>query len=431
MQENIETTNTQIENTAVKAVPVQKQERIETLDILRGFALLGIFLIHMPAWFGTPAIYLMVLGESMWTNIWDTTVASFIDLFFLGKFYTIFSFLFGLGFVIFYERAKARASKPVLLFYKRIFILLIIGLLHAFFIWYGDILVSYALLALLLPAFFNRKSKTYIKWAIVLFSLFLLFFGLVALATGMATRMGLVNEAEVMANVLPMIEQMRSGIESSFQAYRYGAFADIMAQRRADVLLGYSQIWALFFMIFPLFLLGIYVGKKGILQNIEANMGFIKKAWKWGLIIGLPMSIVKFIAGNQMNHLLPDIFSFLYYAGSILGDTGMSIFYMTSIILLCQNAKWLLRLKPFGYVGRMALSNYLLQSIIGTLIFYNYGLGLYGQIAPAFGMALALVIFAMQIFISKWWLGRYQFGPMEWTWKSLTYGKRFKNKVQN
>jgi uncharacterized protein len=183
-------------------------------------------------------------------------------------------------------------------------------------------------------------------------------------------------------------------------------------------------------MVFPLFLLGVYVGKKGILQNIDANSGFIKKAWKWGLIIGLPMSIVKYIAGNQMNHLLPDIYYFLYYTGSILGDTGMSIFYMTSIILLCQNAKWLLRLKPFAYVGRMALSNYLLQSIIGTLIFYNYGLGLYGQIAPAFGMFLALVIFAVQIFISKWWLEHRQFGPMEWLWKSLTYGKRFKNKVQ-
>ena len=219
---------------ALMTAPIQAQERIETLDIIRGVALLGILLIHFPTWFGTPALYLMILSESMWTNVWDTTVSSFIDLFFLGKFYTMFSFLFG-----------------------------------------------------------------------------------------------------------------------------------------------------------------------------------------------VPMSVVKYLSGSEMCYIFPNVYTVIHYTAGIVGDMALSIFYTTSIILLSQKVKWAVFFKPFGYVGRMALSNYLLQSVIGTMIFYNYGLGLYGQIAPAFGMVLALVIFVIQIIISKWWLSRYQFGPVEWVWKGLTYGKRF------
>jgi uncharacterized protein len=376
----------------------------------------------MPAFFGTPTGYLTVLGKSMWTEVWDTTTSSFINLFVQGKFYTMFSFLFGLGFVIFFERAKAKVRRPTLLFYRRLFILLIIGLLHAFFIWHGDILVAYALFALLLPLFFNRKPKTLFIWAAVFIFIFVSLTGLGVLGRS------LIDEATFTAAIQPMVERMQNYLDNSFLAYGEGDFAAIMAQRTSDTLFGYSQLWAMFFMIFPLFLLGVYVGKRGIFRNIEANLGFIKKAWLWGLIIGLTMSIVKYMSGNQMNPLLPNIHDLIFYIASIFGDTGLSIFYMTSIILLFRSEKWMPRLKPFGYVGRTALSNYLLQSIIGTMIFYNYGLGLYGQIAPALGLAFVAVIFVVQIFISKWWLSHYQFGPMEWAWKSLTYGKRFKMK---
>ncbi|MDR0331858.1 MAG: DUF418 domain-containing protein [Dysgonamonadaceae bacterium] len=420
--------NEQNLNNALITAPVQAQERIAILDIIRGIALLGILLVHMPAWFGTPAIYLMILGESMWTNVWDTTFSSFISIFVEGKFYTMFSFLFGLGFVIFFERAKARSISPKLLFFKRLIILLIIGLIHAFFIWYGDILVSYALFGFLLPLFFNCKPKTLIIWVVAFFSVLLLIMGATVALMGVAELV--VDEATragMAQSMLEMTETMRNGLTNSFYAYGEGSFAAIMAQRSADVLLSYSQIWAGFFMIFPLFLLGVYIAKKGVFQNIESHLPFIKKAWLWGLAIGLPMSIVQYVAGSQMNHLAPNIYSFIFYFGQIFGNTGLSIFYMTSIILLFQRQNWVSKLKPFGYVGRMALSNYLLQSIIGTMIFYNYGLGLYGQIAPAFGLVFVIVIFTIQILISKWWLARYQFGPVEWLWKSLTYGKKFKN----
>jgi uncharacterized protein len=111
-----------------------------------------------------------------------------------------------------------------------------------------------------------------------------------------------------------------------------------------------------------------------------------------------------------------------------LGDVGLALFLMTSIVLLYQNKKWLLIFKHLAYMGRMALSNYLFQSIVCTTIFYSYGLGLYGKIGPALGLVLTIVIFAIQIYISKYWFKHFQFGPMEWVWRSLTYGKFFRMK---
>ena len=399
---------------ALMTAPVQAQERIETLDVIRGVALLGILFVNM-SWFSAPGMYLEALGKSMWTEVWNTATSSFISLFFQGKFYSMFSILFGLGFVIFYDRAKTRTLKPTWLFYKRLFILLLIGLVHSFFIWHGDILVSYAVSALLLPLFFNRKPKTILVWVVVFFAIFL---SIVALG---AFAMGFLDEAMRAT----MLDDMKNRLESSFYAYGQGTFADIMAQRASDTLFAYSNLLITVFLFLPLFLLGVYVAKKGILQHLEANMSFIKKAWLWGLMIGLPASIAKYIIGYQVNMLFLTNLNVLHFGLGILGDTGLSIFYMTSIILLFRRQNWVSKLRPFGYVGRMALSNYLLQSVIGTMIFYNYGLGLYGQIAPAFGMAWALVIFVIQIIISKWWLSCYQFGPVEWLWKSLTYSKRF------
>ena len=410
-----------LENALITA-PVQAQERIVVLDIIRGVALLGILLVHMPLWFGTPYLYLSLFDQTTeWVNIWDRVAYIFVDTFVQGKFFPIFSFLFGLGFFIFFERAKERSTKPKRLFCKRLFILLIIGLIHAFFIWFGDVLVSYALLGFLLPLFFNRKPKTILIWAIALFAPIAF---LTVLGAAFTILLNGAN-AEVTTTQMPAIFMgLKDNIESSFQAYGHGTFGEIMAQRASDTLLGYAFLFAIIFVIFPIFLLGLYAGKKGIFQNLEANLPFIRKTWIWSCVIGLSMSVVTLILRNQTE---TNLISFINIVTGFFRDAGLIVFYFTSITLLFQKTKWVSKLKPFGYVGRMALSNYLLQSIIGTMIFYSYGLGLYGQIAPALGFVLAILIFIIQIIISKWWLSRYQFGPMEWVWRSLTYGKRFKN----
>ena len=400
MEEKIDTMSIQVPNMDLpRAEPVQVQERIEILDIIRGFALLGILIANM-AVFNSPAAYLEVLGKNMWTGFWDTTASSFINLLIQGKFYTMFSFLFGLGFAIFFERAKAKTIKPKLLFYRRLFVLLLIGLAHAFFIWHGDILVTYALLGFLLPLFFNRKPKTLLIWAISLFIGFILF---MALAMGLLALVKAMNEGVIANAMQPMFAIMESRIESSLYAYGHGTFAEIMTQRTSDTLFGYSNLFALIFIILPVFLLGLYAGKRKIFQNIEENLNLIKKAWKWGLVIGLTMSIVKFICKNLVAGDPTSFYTVIQIGTGFFGDIGLCLFLMASIILLCQNKKWILKFKPLVFAGRMALSNYLFQSIVCTTIFYSYGLGLYGKVGTALGLVLAIVIFAIQIFISKYY----------------------------
>jgi len=424
MKENINTPEIQVPETVLlKAEPLQGQERIEILDVIRGFALLGILIVNM-AMFNSPDIYFQALRKSICAGFLDTVASGFINLFVQGKFYTIFAFLFGLGFVIFFERAQAKTTKPKRLFYRRIFILLLIGLIHAFFIWSGDILVAYALLGFLLPLFFNRSSKTLIVWAITLVAVLVAF---MALIMGVAALANTVDPNIMGDTRQELFADMEARIASSFQAYGHGSFSEIQAQRVSDTLFLYRNgLFTSFFVIFPLFLLGVYAGKKAIFQNIEANLPMIKKVWMWGLIIGLTMSVVKFMSRNLM---AGDPFSFhqvIFLGAGFLGDLGLALFFMASLVLLYQNRKWFLRLKPLSYMGRMALSNYLFQSIVCILIFYNFGLGLYGQVGTALGLALAIFIFIVQIFISRLWLKHYQYGPVEWLWKSLTYGKFFK-----
>jgi len=386
------------------AAPVQYQERIEIIDIVRGFALMGILIVNM-----------FVFSGSDWSKniagLWDTIIISFTKLFFIGKFYDIFVFLFGLGFAIFFERIKTKATRPILFFYKRLFILLLIGLAHSFFIWSGDVLVTYALFGFLLPLFFNRKPKTIIIWAFLIFVAFMLVVALEDLSM-------MIN-----GHYTQLIDNRESMIEKSFCVYGQGTFTEIMALRTSETLSKYRGILFPLFTTFPLLLLGLYAGKRVIFQNIEENIALIKKTWKWGLVIGLVMSIVKPVSKNMMATDPYFFYNVISIGVRFLGNIGLCFFFMTSIILLYRNRKWMMRLRPLAYMGRMPLSNYLFQSIVCTTIFYSYGLGLYGKIGVALGLILSVTIFTVQLFISKYWLKHYQYGPVEWFWKSLTYGK--------
>jgi len=424
----METINNQTQNMEFynlqKPEPTQTQERIEVLDVIRGIALLGILIANM-SFFSSPALYLEVLGINLWTGFWNETTTSFINLFVQGKFYSIFSFLFGLGFAIFFERAIAKTTRPNLLFNKRLLILLGFGLFHAFFVWYGDVLVTYALVGFLLPLFFYRKPKTLLIWV---FSLFVSLIIVSAIVFGAIAILKSTDEA-ILAEVLqPFFANIQNSIDSSFAAYSQGTFAEIMTQRTADTLFIYSQIFASVFIILPLFLLGLYAGKTKIFQNIETNLNKIKKICIWSFVIGFSMSVVKFWSKNMM---AGDIFSFYsvsFYGAGIFGDTGLALFIISLIVLLYHKGRSMFIFKPLANVGRMALSNYLLQSIICTIIFYSYGFGLYGNVSPALSLVLVIFIFIFQIFISKYWLERFRFGPVEWIWRSGTYGKTFEMK---
>jgi Zn-dependent M28 family amino/carboxypeptidase len=206
--------------------------------------------------------------------------------------------------------------------------------------------------------------------------------------------------------------------------YATGNYLQITQRRIQDFISFNSQPIYFFGNIFGMFLLGLYVGKRRIFQEFRQHLLLLRRVMWAGLGIGLTLN------GAYVSTIIwPERVPLEYYqlvqgSARTIGAPALMLFYVSAIILLVQKDAWRRRLAPLANLGRGALSNYLLQSILCTLLFYNYGLGLTGQVSPAFGLILTLVIYWLQIRISEWWFDRYQFGPLEWVWRTLTYGGR-------
>lgn len=387
--------------------PTALTERMEILDVLRGFAILGILLVNMGA-YNSPWIYLMNADVAWWTSGIDRLAEGMIQFVAQGKFYSLFSFLFGLGFAIQMIRAEARGAGFVPLYRRRLLALLMIGLLHAFLLWYGDILNTYALLGFLLFLFRKRQPKTILRWAV----------GLLILNAGVFLLfLFLMDPAQ-------MQEGFRLAIDSSVKAYAHGSWADSMVQRAGDAMfIIFGGLIGAGPSIFAMFLLGLYAGKRDFFRNPTEHLPLVRKLNRWGLALGLVGNtafVVGFELAEPMVVSLPGILSAL---GMAVGVPALFTFYVTAIVLLYQRPAWKRRLNWLAPVGRMALTNYLLQSVVCTMIFYNYGLGYYGKVGPALGLVFTAVIYLLQIPLSILWLKHFRFGPMEWFWRSLTYGK--------
>lgn len=392
--------------------PVQPDERIHEMDIVRGVALFGILLANM-AFFSSPVIYMQMAGVDWWTTPWDQIAEWFIQFFAEAKFFTMFSFLFGLGFAIFIQRAEKKGDKAVSLYLRRMFILLVIGLIHALLIWAGDILVMYALLGFLLLFFRRSQPKKVLRWAFGLLIVPLLLFCLL-LAGALAAEPVLTDEQLTVYHGL---------IEQSLTAYGEGTYAQIFEQRWNDFILMFQNFFVTGPQVLAMFLFGLYVGKRGMFAHLPEHTPFIRKVCFWSLILGLPLVILQVVSSQLMG---PDIsvYDITYYAGTTLGGPAFCFFYITSILLLSRKQTWRKLFSSLQAVGRTALSNYLFQSIVCTTVFYSYGLGWYGQIGPAVWVLLAGIIFAIQIVLSNIWLQRFRFGPLEWVWRTLTYGSK-------
>ncbi|MGH2403895.1 MAG: DUF418 domain-containing protein, partial [bacterium] len=204
----------------------------------------------------------------------------------------------------------------------------------------------------------------------------------------------------------------------------HGTFADIFSQRLLDLTMLYMLAPLSFPHIFVMFLLGLYVGRRGLFQETRASGACARAVLPWALGIGLLGNLISLIAGESARWSESDLIAVAASTASLIGGPALSAAYIAATVLLVQNEGWRRRLTPLAAVGRMALTNYLLQSLVCTTIFYGYGLGLYGTVAPGPGALLTLAIYAGQIPLSVWWLRRFRFGPVEWVWRSLTYGRR-------
>ena len=388
--------------TTPSMAPVRPKERIEIVDVLRGFALIGVLMMNMGSFAGSPPLE-QTTGLSRIASL-------FITFFAQAKFYTMFSFLFGWGMYIQLERAAQRGKRFAPLYARRLLVLLLIGLVHGILIWNGDILATFALLGFFLLLFRKISDKALLIVVVVCLLTPVL---ISAPGPGQSFRAAY---AQATAG-WHIVERDPADVLPT------GDYWEATQYRWQSLIEGYSYAvyWATH--ILAMFLLGLYVGRRRILHDVSQHLPLFRKVMWVGLIVGGALNTL-FVYTVVLPDAIPGQYRQLATRGArTVGSSLLCLAYVSIIVLLYQRKEWRGNLTPLGAVGRMALTNYLMHSVVCTLIFYGYGLGFYTKFSPAITLILTFAIYQAQIRLSGWWLYKYRFGPAEWLWRSLTYGK--------
>jgi len=402
-----------------QAMPISLTERSDILDILRGFALLGVLLDNVFGFTGWGFLN-QASRESLSTWPADGILGMCEQVFINGKFYSLFSLLFGIGFSIILLRNEQRGINPLKVFYRRLLILLVIGAGHLLLLWEGDILVLYVLIGFILPLFRKCSDKTLLIGAAMLIASPILFdiasvifhykngSFLEAIAQSVDKKTGIPIDdtyADYLFKEGAGWKEWRNWQASGY-LYRYSYILD---SNRIPKVLG-------------MFLLGFYAGRKMIYANLENYISVFKKLRLWGFVIGIPAAIVS-VYFEFFEKYIPNPIGLVHTATYALSVVPLSLAYTSVICLRCVKKKGNIKLKVLAPLGRMALTNYLMQTILGIIIYYGVGLGFGGNIGPAIFIPVSLGIYIIQIIYSTWWLKYFNYGPMEWVWRMLTYGK--------
>ncbi len=403
--------------------PTQPDERITLIDVLRGVALIGIIVANMRGFAGPMPAYME--PGLIWKSRLDWWVQAFIDTFIQGKFITIFSFLFGVGFVLQFTRAEKRHARFGRFYSRRLSALLLIGAVHQFLFWWGDVLVTYALGGFCLIPFRKRTNKTILAWMLGLM-LFPTVGGLGYYAYRQLRPLAPQKAAEKATKDAAERQKTLDGIPKSIQVYQNGSYAQIFMARLPDLKEANMFQPMVVMYTLPLFLMGLWVFRRGIIQDPGMHRALLRKGLVIGAIAGIPLNVLatwvmRLTAGQPPTP--PSPLMLLGFFLATFGRPLLSMSYACGLGLLFLNPAWRRRLLPFAAVGRTALSNYLLQTVVCTTIFYGYGGGLFVKVNLLWLLVLSLLIYALEIPLSNLWLRYYRFGPMEWVWRVMTYGK--------
>ncbi|MGC2235171.1 MAG: DUF418 domain-containing protein [Pyrinomonadaceae bacterium] len=395
--------------------PISSQERIEILDILRGLAVCGILIGNMQ-WFS--GYGMMPPSLAALTPLADRITHFLVHFFVEGKFYSIFSFLFGFGFALQISRAEERGDTKASLFKRRLFWLLVIGLAHAYLLWAGDILSIYALMGFLLILFRRKSNDSLLKWAFALLAVpiltyLLIYILFVAFVPPEALAMVEAGQTEMWNNAVKIVPT--SGylqIISDYNLhYIVGRYAGLILEMRLPKLLA-------------MFLLGFYAYRRGFFQNLSSHQPFIRRVLIYGIVLGLIGNIAFAALAGHEAVFPPSPAGIVGVISYAFGVPALAFSFIALVATLWQKAAWRRLLSHLAPVGRMALTNYLLQTIICVIIFYGFGFGQYGRFGALKATLTALVIFLFQIITSSLWLKYFAYGPMEWIWRQLTYRQR-------
>jgi uncharacterized protein len=391
--------------------PVSRAERLALVDVLRGAALFGIITANMRGFAGPLAGY--IDHTLMWTDPPDRAAQAAVDFFVTGKFITLFAFMFGIGFAIQMDRASARGVTSCAFYVRRLGLLAVFGLAHSMLLWWGDILMPYAVMGFALLLFRKRSQTSVLRWAAVFY----------AYPVVVMTLMLVLHAAGVPLPIPPPTTPEE--LQRVLAAYGAGSYGAIVRENLGA--LAFNLLGLVFFYprVLGIFLFGLWVWRQGIIQNLASNAELMRQCQRHGLWVGLVFNgaTVAVMEVFQPNPMVPSAWGLV---ANVTGSVGMpagSLFYASTLALLWQNPEWRARLEPFGAVGRTALTNYLLQTVVCTTLFYSWGGGLFGTVGPLLALVPTLTIYAAQVALSVWWTRRFAYGPMEWVWRCLTYGR--------
>jgi uncharacterized protein len=390
------------------ALPVR--ERIQGLDVLRGVAVAGILFANVLVFFGLT--FIPPDRAAAMPTVAADRIALFLEHVFVdGRFYSIFSLLFGIGFGLQLSRGGDAALPR---FKRRLRILLAIGAVHAFLIWAGDILMLYALLGFTMPWFARKPDRALLRWTVILLAVPTALY-VVALTIWMLVGSGsapTAPSAGVPPNILKFFEAIGTGgLEDAFignLVFLAGRWADLFATVRFPKVLG-------------MFVLGLWTVRTGIALTPTDHRATLARWRLLGWSVGLPANIVAAWAFEHWSYLPPSVGGLLGTAMQGVGVPMLALGYAATVALLVVDGRRFITV--FAPVGRMALTNYLMHSIICVVLSYGFGFGLWWRVGASTTMAIAAAIIVVQVPLSAWWLSRHRFGPVEWIWRRLTYGR--------
>lgn len=387
--------------------PHTQGERYDLIDALRGFALLGVCLANL-----SPLSLYEFLGPeeqaALPTSGFDVIARHVVEELVSIKFITIFSLLFGLGFAVQLERAQARGHGVVPGYVRRLLVLLGIGAIHAWFVWWGDILFTYAVVGLLMVPLRHASNR-------------------LLLAGGLVVAMLPPLIAPAVRPLLPDLASQAQMYGRALEVFSGGSWARAVEFNMQ--MSGWARLsnWALVCFVLGRFLLGYWAGRAGLLQEPGRHLPLLRRILLGALLAWIAATTLAQLQAPMRAAWPPIDIEPVRVAIRMLvriGPLALGIAYAIGFGLLYRRPAWERRLRWLVPLGRMALTNYLAQSLLGIALFYGCGVNLGPRYGMAGILAACVLVLTLQVGWSRWWLQRFQYGPIEWLWRWATYGER-------